>query len=464
MPVLTESSRHKPARAARPTHGRRRRGLLYLHETRALARLAGPIVVSQLGAVAMTITDTIMVGPLGAPSLAAAGLGSSLQMVVAIVCMGVVMGMTPLVSRAWGAGEPRECRRVLVQGLWIAAALSVPLVAFCWEGERVALALGQQPEVARLAGGFMRALAVGLGPFMLFMALRQYLDGIGRTKPAMVVTFLGIAVNVAGNFALIYGVPGWVRPLGVVGSGWSTTIVRWAMLAVLAGYVALRPELTPRDVSWRPVRATAHRIAAIGLPIGAQNGAEIGIFACAAVMMGWIGPVAQAAHQVTLNIASATFMVALGTSIAGSIRVGQHVGAGSPRGVKRSAVTTYALVLGFMGLCALSFLAVPRWLIGLYTHDPAIVTVGTSLLFMAALFQLFDGAQVAGLSILRGMADTRVPMLITIVGYWLVGFPVAYYLGFARGAGPSGVWAGLVISLAVVAAMLAVRVRRVVWA
>ena len=454
--------------AARP--GRRRRSLLFLHELRALLRLAGPIVVGQLGHIAMTTTDTIMVGPLGAESLAAAGLSNAIFMSLVVVCTGTLMGMSPLVSQAFGAGNLRECRRVMVQGLWLAALLSVPMTLVCTVGGPIARALDQPPEVARLAGGFLFAIAWGVPPMLLFTAFRQYLDAMGITRPAMVLTFLGVAVNIGGNVLLIYGfdlrLPRvgtlHVPAMGLIGAGWSTTLVRWCMLAGMVVYVLRRRDLAV-GVRLAPVAARLRRMVAVGAPIGGQLMAEVGVFAFAVVMMGWLNPVAQAAHQVTINIASATFMVATGTSLAGSIRVGQHVGAGSRRGVHRAVATTYVVVLSFMSLCAIAFLAAPRWLLGLYTDDPAIVQVGMGLMVMAAAFQVFDGAQVAGLCALRGAADTRVPMWITVLGYWVIGAPVAYLLGFHTDAGAVGVWAGLVVSLVVVSLLLAWRTRRVLW-
>lgn len=457
-----------PRTGARP--GRRRRSLLFLHEARALLRLAGPIVAGQLGSIAMNTTDTIMVGPLGAQSLAAAGLGNAIFMSVLMVCTGTLMGMSPLVSQAFGAGDRRECRRVMVQGLWLAALLSIPMTLVPLFGLPIARGLGQAEPVARLAGGYLFAIAWGVLPMLLFIAFRQYLDGMGITRPAMVLMLAGVAVNIVGNWLLIYGFS-WrvpllgtlsVAPGGLVGAGWSTTLCRWAMFAGMVVYVLRRRDLAI-GVRLAPVAARLRRMALIGAPIGVQLLAEVGVFAFAVVMMGWLNPVAQAAHQVTINIASATFMVAMGTSLAGSIRVGQHVGAGSRRGVHRAVLMTYAVVLSFMALCAVAFLAAPRWLLGLYTHDPAIVEVGMGLMVMAAAFQVFDGAQVAGLFALRGAADTRVPMWITVLGYWVIGAPVAYVLGFHTRAGAPGIWAGLVVSLAVVAVLLAWRARLVLW-
>jgi MATE family multidrug resistance protein len=454
----------RSAPRAAPVPGRRRRARLLAHEIRALVRLAGPIIVSQLGGVAMNITDTIMVAPLGAAALGAAGLGGGVHMALLVTLSGMLIGMSPLVSQAHGAGEDRECRRVAVQGLWLGLALALPITVISLFGRRLGLSLGQEPEVARLVGAFMVAMAPGVLPLMLFMALRQYLDGMGRTRVAMTIMFVGVVVNVVGNRILIYGVPGVVRPLGVAGSGLSTSLVRWSIFLVMAGYVALHRELSPfRGERLRPEWRRIRRILSIGAPIGAQIGAEVGTFAFSTVMMGWIGSVQLAAHNIALNLATTTFMVSVGTATAGGIRVGRHLGAGSVRGVHRAAMGAYVVSIGFMSLCALAFLTIPHALLGLYTHNAEIVRYGTALLFMTAAFQVFDGGQVTGLFVLRGAADTQVPMLITLVGYWLVGIPVAYLLGFHTPLRHVGIWTGLTISLAVVSSLLVWRVRLVLW-
>ena len=451
-----------PRAAAVP--GRRRRGVLFAHEAGQLLRLAGPIVVSQLAAIGMNLTDTLMVAPLGPEALAGVAVAVSFHIVTIVLCTGTVLGMGPLVSQAFGAGDRAECRRVLVQGLWVAALLALPITAVTAAGRTLAHLLGQAPAVADGAGDYLLALAPGMAPTLFFVAFRQYLEGMGITRVAMVLSFLGLAVNALADWALIYGVPGVVAPMGVMGAALATSLVRWCMLAALVFYVARRADLTPfgRE-SLRPVWARIRRIVSIGVPVGATMAAEVGIFALAAVMMGWLGAVQLAAHQVTMNLASGTFMVGAGASLAGSIRVGHHIGAGSPRALRRAVLATYGLSLGFMALCALLFLAAPEALIGLFTSDPGVVRYGTALLLMAALFQVFDGAQVTGLLVLRGAADTRAPMLLTVVGYWAVGLPVAYLLGFHTPLQHVGIWTGLVASLVVVSILLALRVRRVIW-
>jgi MATE family multidrug resistance protein len=258
-------------------------------------------------------------------------------------------------------------------------------------------------------------------------------------------------------------VAGWIPALGVEGAGWATTLVRWAMLVAVVVYVQRHAALRPfRAVRHGLERALLLRIFKLGFPIGAQIGLEVGLFSLAAVMMGWLGPTELAAHQVTLSLAATTFMVALGASLAGSIRVGQHIGGGRQRAMRRAAGASYLLAMGFMGLCALLFLSLPRTLIGLYTSDPAVLALGSQLLLVAALFQLFDGAPVGGVGVLRGAGDTRSSMLLAARGYWGVGLPAAYLLGFHTPLGPRGVWLGLSAGLAVTALLLALRVRRTV--
>ena len=403
-------------------------------------------------------------GLAAAASLAAAGLGSALHTVLLMMSLGLLLGMSPLVSQAFGAGDHPAVRRVLLQGLWLASIVSVPLVIYNLFGEDLANLFAQPAEVAVLTGGYMAALAGGVPAFLLFTAGRQYLEGMGRTTAPMVITLLGLGTNIVANRVFIHGVQGWIEPMGVVGAGWATTLVRWTMVLLMAAYLIGRTHLNPfREVSRRPDRATLGRIVRIGAPTGGQMGMEVGLFSLAAVMMGWIGTVELGSHQVTINIAATTFMVALGTSMAGSIRVGMLTGARRPAGVRRAVAVTYVVSIGFMGICALAFVAIPGVLLGFYTSDPGILALGRQLLFMAALFQLFDGAQVAGFSVLRGAADTRVPMLLAMVSFWCVGAPAAYLLGFHTPLGAVGIWAGLCLGLLCAAILLLRRVRHVLW-
>ncbi len=434
-------------------------------EAGRLGKLAGPIVLSQLGAVAMGTMDVVMVGQrLGPEAVAAAGLGNGIVWFGLTLAMGTLAGMGPLVSQAFGAGRRETCREVLVQGLWLALLLSLPALALTVSGGAVVRALGQPAVLVGQTTAFMRALAPGIVPFLLYVALRNYLEGMGRPQAATVVTVLGIGLNYIGNRVLISGVPGLVPPLGLTGSGLTTSTVRWLMLAALAGYALSRPDLHPFEgVSRRANRRGLGEIVRIGLPAAVTQGAEVGIFVIALVMMGWIGVTAQSAHTVVISIASATFMVGLGVSIAGSIRVGQLLGADDPDGARRAVVLTYIGSVGLMGLCGVLFLSLPGPLLGFYTAEPEVLRVGAQLLALAALFQIFDGAQVAGAQVLRGAADTKVPMLLALVAYWGVGLPVGYGLAFSFGLGAVGIWIGLTAALMVAAVLLGFRVRRTLW-
>jgi MATE family multidrug resistance protein len=435
------------------------------NEIRALARLALPIIVSQLGMIGMMTADTVMVGRLGAVPLAAAGLGSAIHTFASVICTGILLGMAPLVSQAFGARDDARCHAILVQGLWLSLLLSVPLMLTTIFGGAIATATGVDASVAKLTGSYLMALTLGVPPLLFFSALRQYLEGMGRARPSMVITFIGLSTNILFNFLLIWGVRGIVPALGLVGTGYATAIGRWVMLIVTLLYIHFHPEIRPFEhVRFRPDFTLLRRMMSIGAPAGAHFGLEVGLFAFAAVMVGWLGPIPLAAHQVVLNLAATTFMVALGVSIAGSIRVGQHIGAERHIGVHHAVQATYLLGVGFMALCALMFLVIPRVLIGFYTHDAEILRAGVPLLLCAAAFQVFDGAQVAGTGVLRGAADTRIPMVIALVGYWCCGLPVAYWLGFHAKMGAPGVWIGLSVGLAVVAVLLVGRVRHRLFA
>jgi multidrug resistance protein, MATE family len=430
---------------------------------RGLLLLAGPIVVNQLGQVGMHTADTIMVGPLGAEPLAAVGLGSALHHFGVLIMTGALMGMAPLVSQAFGAGELAACRRIFIQGCWVALLLSVPVMLSLLFGHEISLLLGQQAGVAEITGAYLRALFWGIPPALLFIAGRQYLEGMGHVTAPMVVTFIGLGINIIANWLLIYGVEGWIPAFGAVGAGWATTIVRWSMLLALTAFLLGHRALPTLRTSLRPVAAEVRRIITVGTPVGIQFGMEVGLFSFAAVMMGWLGAVELASHQVTINIAATTFMVALGASIAGSIRVGQHIGGRRPRAAQRAVLATYLLALGFMLACAILFVSAPRFLIGLYTPHGEILELGSRLLLVAAAFQIFDGAQVAGVSVLRGAGDTRGPMILAALGYWAVGLTACWYLGFRTELGAVGIWIGLCAGLAAVALMLVLRARTVIW-
>jgi MATE family multidrug resistance protein len=422
-------------------------------------RLAVPVVLTQLGHIAMTTVDTIMVGRLGAEALSAVALGGSLSITVLITASGVLMGLDPLVAQAYGAGRHGECGRAMRHGLLLATLLAVPAMLVQAAARPIFVALGQEPDLAARAADFVTALNWSTFPFLAFMALRQFLQGVGIVKPAMIVVLAANLLNLAGNWVFIFGHLGFPA-LGATGSAWATTASRAGMCLALAAYVFGRRDLrrfaviAPRGtVDRRLVRG----ILVLGGPVGMQYAMEVGVFSAAAFLMGWLGSVALAGHQIAINVCSITFMVPYGVSATAAVRVGHALGRDDVPGARRAALVAYALGAAFMACAALVLAVAPGGLARIYTADRAVARLAADLLLVGAAFQLFDGAQTIGIGALRGAADTRVPMIVTIVAYWGVALPLGWLLAFPLGWGPRGLWWGLASGLAVVAVALAAR-------
>ena len=429
-------------------------------ELRSMVRLALPIVVVQLGQMLMGVVDTVMVGRVSAEAMAAIALGNLYFFGASIFGMGVLLALDPLVAQAVGAGDQAGIARGVQRGLVIAVALSVLATVLLLPARRV-LAWLQQPEtVADTAAAYARVAILGMLPFYAFAALRQSLQAMQRLSPIVTAMLLANVANVGLNYALIFGKVG-LPTLGAIGVAWATAASRWLMLLVLvvAAWPALQPQLLPlrRDaLAWKPLA----RMIALGTPIGVQYELEYGVFAVVGVMMGWMGTMQLAGHQVALNLASLAFMVPLGVSGAAAVLVGQAVGRGDAAAARRAAWAALACGVGFMATSALVMLAAPRLLAALYTSDAAVAALAASLIPIAGVFQISDGIQVVSIGILRGVGDTRTPMLVNVLGFWLVGLPVSAALGFWTAAGAPGLWWGLTVGLTMVAAVLLWRVRR----
>jgi MATE family multidrug resistance protein len=319
--------------------------------------------------------------------------------------------------------------------------------------------LRQPKGVIPGAVGFVHASIPGAFPFLAFIVLRQSLQAMNRVTPIVVTIVVANLVNVALNLVLVFGKLGFPA-LGPVGSGIASTISRWFMLACLLvlSWHGLRPLLLPpRRDALDPV--ALGRMLALGAPIGIQMTLEFGVFAVVALLMGGLGTSAMAGHQIAINLASLTFMVPLGVSSAAAVLVGQAVGRGDADGVRRAARAALVTGAGFMALSGASFVSVPGLFAGLYTTDAAVRGVAVALIPIAGVFQVFDGVQVVATGLLRGTGDTRTPMMVNVLGFWLLGFPVSLWLGFRAGFGPVGLWWGLVAGLVAVAAFLLLRVR-----
>jgi MATE family multidrug resistance protein len=320
--------------------------------------------------------------------------------------------------------------------------------------------LHQPPQVADVAATYARIEIAGIVPFYVFAALRQSLQALKRIAPIVGAMVAGNLTNVGLNYLWIYGKLGFPAA-GAVGSAWATSVSRWVMLALLVvvAWRELRPQLLPprRDaLAWQPLR----RMIALGAPIGIQYELEYGVFAVVGIMMGWMGTAQLAGHQVALNLASLAFMVPLGVSAAAAVLVGHAVGRGDIAEARRAAAAGLVCGVGFMAASALVMLTFPRFLAGIYTTDVGVAALAASLIPIAGVFQVFDGIQVVSVGILRGVGDTRAPMVVNLLGFWLVGLPVSAALGFAAGAGPRGLWWGLTVGLVLVGVVLIWRVRR----
>ena len=425
-------------------------------ELRDTLRLALPVVATQLGSIAMGTVDTLMAGRLGPEAISAVGLGSSVGILPLIMGSGTLMGLDPIISQAYGAGRHEQCGRALRHGLLLAVLFSVPLVAVLWQSHWILTAIGEPAPLVERAAPFLRIWGLGALPFLVFAALRQFLQGVGIVAPAMWIVLAANVLNAVANWALIFGHAG-MPALGIQGSAWATTLSRWVMVLALCAYVFGKRSLRRFGVLARrgPLdRALLARLVRLGLPVGMQYGMEVGVFTAASAMMGWIGTAALAGHQIAINLCSITFMVPLGFSATAAVRVGQAIGRDDAGAARHAALVAYVLGVGFMSMSALAFALAARALAGLYSQDAAVLAIAASLLHVGAVFQLFDGAQTIGIGALRGAADTRVPMFVTIVAYWLIGLPVGWFLAFRTGAGPVGLWWGLTTGLTLVALAL----------
>ena len=428
-----------------------------------MLRLALPVVFAELGWMTMGMADVLMVGGLGPEAIGAVGLGSAVFMGLCIFAMGLLLGLDTLVSHAFGRGDVEECHRWLMHGGVLAVALSVPMTALML---RIASGLdgwGLDPAVLELTRPYVRIVALSVLPLLLYAAFRRYLQGMGVVRPVMAALFAANLVNVLANWVLINGNLG-APALGVGGAAWATVFSRLAMAAFLLGTILYRERESATGlfaclrIEWGWFR----RLLSLGAPAASQLTLEVGAFAAATMLAGRLAPASLAAHQIAINYAALTFMVPLGIASAGAVRVGHAVGRRDGPAAARAGWTAIVLAVIFMTAAAVIFLAVPRLLLRAFTSDPGVLDVGVSLLFIAAVFQLFDGVQGVATGVLRGLGDTRTPMLWNLGGHWFIGLPSGYVLCFILGFGVTGLWWGFSLGLMICGvALLVVWTQRV---
>ncbi|MFM7201736.1 MAG: MATE family efflux transporter [Myxococcota bacterium] len=422
-------------------------------ELRHIFVLAVPMVVGQLSLLGLQTTDVVLVGHVDKLSLGGIALGQTISMFIFLMTMGIVQGMSTLISQAFGAGDKETCGRVLISGLYLSGVLGLLCTLMMQKAGWMLELLGQDPALSAIAQQYLVFLSLGYPFTLMFMALRYFTEGLGIAQPGMRIAMAALPVNAALGYLVLFE-PFGLPSFGVAGMGAVTALVSFLLFVGMAWYVlggARFEEYSLRRV-WRgPRLGEIQNILAVGMPVGVAMTMEVGAFSAGALMMGKLGVVPMAAHQVVINLASLTFMVPMGIAMAGSVRVGQAVGSGDHEGMQRAGWTTLGASMGVMVLNGLIFLTLPEHLVRLYTPDVEVQALAVQILMVAAAFQIGDGVQVAGISILRGLKDTRIPMLISIAAYWGIGVGSAWLLGFKLEWGPLGIWWGLCLSLWVAA-------------
>lgn len=436
---------------------------LWREEFRATLLLAWPLILSNLSGSLIHATDVFLLGRLGPEALAAGALATNLVMSLSIFGMGLLIACSPLIASEIGRRRHsvRDVRRTVRQGLWMAVSFCLPVWAVLWQAEALFLLLGQQPALAEGAAVMVRALMWSMLPFLGVTVLRTFVSAKERTIWTLVVGLFGVVANAVLNYGLILGNFG-LPKLGLFGAGLGSSIVNYAMFALLAAIVAWHPDFRRYRLFgrfWRPDWRRYREIWRLGAPIGLTLGFEASVFSAAVFLMGLIGTAEVAAHAIALQIASLTFMVPLGIAQATTVRVGMSHGRRDPAGIARSGWAGFALGVGFMTMTALGIWAFPGALAGLFidgngAQAEQVTRLSITFLMVAAIFQIADGAQVMGASMLRGLHDTRVPMIFAAIGYWVIGIGVGTILAFPLGWGGVGIWAGLATGLAVVSLLM----------
>jgi MATE family multidrug resistance protein len=420
-------------------------------------------MISNFGHVLMGVTDNLMVGHLGAESLAAVGLATVVFNVFMLFGIGVSYAMTPLVAVAHGEQNDLHIADTLRHGLVVNVINAIILIGVVYFGKNLLYHINQPDEVVRLAIPFLDIVMYSLVPIMIYQSFKQFAEGLSNTRIAMVIILVSNVVNLILNYMLIYGHGGFPA-LGVVGSGWATFTSRVFMATSFGLYIYYAPSFRKFRSAFSFTNFSKklfNRLLQIGIPSGAQFIFEVAAFDFSLVMMGWLGTKTQAAHQIAINLATLSYMITAGLAAAATIRVGYFRGKHDFKNMKLAAYTLLVMALGLMTVWALVFFGGRTWLPSLYVADAEVISIASSLLIIAGIFQLSDGTQVVCASALRGLEDVKIPSTFIFISYWVIGLPLGYWLAFKSSLGGNGVWLGLLIGLTLTAIAMFMRLR---WA
>lgn len=434
----------------------------YKYHFKKTVNLAYPVMLSQMGHVLVGIVDSIMVGQIGKEPLAASAFANNVLGIFLMFGIGLSYGITPLVAQADGQGEDKMIVRVLRHGILLCAIAGGTLFLLLLGLAQLMPYMGQPADVVLMGKPYFLIIAGSLVPLMLFQGFRQFAEGKSITKPTMFITIIANVINIIFNYLLIYGKLGFPE-MGLNGAGWATFISRVVMAVGLGWFVWNYGKLKKYRAGFQLLKAKADLfkpMLKIGVPSGIQFVFEVGAFAMAAIMMGWLGTVPLAAHQIAISLVSLSYVMASGISAAATVRVGNQIGLKDAINLQRVGHTSFIIVLIFMACCSGLYIIFSNYLPSLYVKEEEVIGIASSLIIIAGCFQLSDGVQVVGLGSLRGMSDVKVPTYITLAAYWGLAIPVSYLLGFTFELGPNGIWYGLSIGLTVAAIALYLRFQK----
>lgn len=421
--------------------------------------LAYPVMLSQLGHMMVNVADSVMVGQLGVLPLAGVSLANGIFHVVMTFGIGITYAITPFVAAADGEGNTARSSEFLKHAILINTVTGVLIFTLILVGGDILYYLDQPEDVVEAAIPYLNILAFSMIPLMLFQTLRQFMEGLSHTKQAMIIIIGSNLINIGLNYVLIYGKLGFPE-LGLIGAGWASLISRIALAAVIYAFVYFNKRFRAYREGFRLTNFKKHiirKLLGIGLPAGFQFAFEVGAFNFALIMIGWIGKPAIAAHQIAINLASISYMMASGLSAAATIRVGNQLGKKDIPTLRSAVFTIYGMVIAFMVFCALVFILGRYFLPTLYVDDEVVISLASSLLIIAGFFQISDGMQVVGLGALRGLEDVKIPTILTFIAYWVLALPLGYLMAFKLGMGIEGIWYGLLIGLSIVAVVMFIR-------